>query len=85
MKAEKGRLAFDRDIRVWVTQALAHPRLALVPLTSDIAVSAGLLGADGFHGDPADRLIVATALHHGVVVVTKDRAIHDFARVRAVW
>src|SRR4051794_8124710 len=37
------------------------------------------------HGDPADRLIVATALHHGAPLVTKDEAIRRSALVQTVW
>ena len=48
-------------------------------------LAAGLLGREGFHGDPADRIIAATALHHGVGLVTKDRLIRSFERLHTVW
>lgn len=44
-----------------------------VPLTGDIAIIAAEL--DGLHGDPADRLIVATAIFHNATLVTADRAL----------
>jgi PIN domain nuclease of toxin-antitoxin system len=37
------------------------------------------------HRDPADRVIVATALTKGVPVLTKDRLLHDFRGVDCVW
>jgi PIN domain nuclease of toxin-antitoxin system len=37
-----------------------------------------------FHGDPADRLIVATALTHGLVLATHDQAIRDSGVVK-IW
>lgn len=37
------------------------------------------------HQDPADRVIVATALGRGVPLLTKDTAIHAFRDVRCVW
>lgn len=37
------------------------------------------------HSDPADRVIVATALLRGVPLVTKDAAIHAFADVESIW
>ncbi|HEV2845207.1 MAG TPA: PIN domain-containing protein, partial [Thermoanaerobaculia bacterium] len=40
---------------------------------------------EGFHGDPADRLIVATAIETGVPLVTRDRQIRDFGRVDVLW
>jgi PIN domain nuclease of toxin-antitoxin system len=39
----------------------------------------------GFHGDPADRLIVATALEAGSALVTRDGAIRRSKLVETVW
>lgn len=50
-----------------------------------LAVAAGRLGTEGLHGDPADRLIVATARQHGVPLVTKDTALRAFAGVETIW
>lgn len=84
-KVARGRLSLDRELRPWVRQALAVPRLRVLELTPDIALDAGLLGEAGFHGDPADRLITATALNHRAALVTKDERIRAFERVRTVW
>jgi PIN domain nuclease of toxin-antitoxin system len=84
-KVTRGRLTLDRDLRVWVRQALARPEAVLLDLTPDIAVRAAELGSQGFHGDPADRLIAATAIVHGAELVTKDRKIRAFPGVRTVW
>lgn len=43
------------------------------------------LSLDWDHRDPADRVIVATALIREVPVLTKDRALHDFGGVECVW
>jgi PIN domain nuclease of toxin-antitoxin system len=41
---------------------------------------------DWSHRDPADRIIAATALIHGVPVLTKDRVFHGKdSPVKAVW
>lgn len=84
-KVANGRLELDREVGVWVSQALARPALELLPITAEIAVDAGQLGRLGFHGDPADRLIVATARHQGVPLVSKDAAIRAFAGVQTIW
>ncbi len=84
-KVAQGRLTLDRDVALWVRQALARPPLELLELTAEIAVAAGQLGKAGFHGDPADRLIVATAIHLGAQLVTKDDRIRDFGGVKTVW
>ncbi len=84
-KEAKGRLALDRPIDVWVRQALARPSIRLVALSAEIAIRAGQLGEQGFHGDPADRIIVASAITHGAELVTKDRDIRAFSSVRTIW
>lgn len=79
----RGRIALDRPLEVWVEQALAHDRVASLPVTARVAVRAGLLG--GFPGDPADRILYATALDAGAMLVTKDRALRRLDPRRTVW
>ena len=55
-----------------------------MPLTPAIAVQATRLGA-GFHGDPADGIIVATALVEAAPLVTKYQKILDFTGVETIW
>jgi PIN domain nuclease of toxin-antitoxin system len=38
-----------------------------------------------FHGDRADQMLVATARHHGAVVVTKDQRIRRYVHVQSIW
>lgn len=80
----KRRISLDRDVLDWIEQSLADPRLDLVSISPAISVRATRLGA-GFHGDPADRLIVATAIAESAVLVTKDQQIRDYAAVSTVW
>ena len=84
-KVTNGKLSLDRNIDVWVQQALARPRIKLIDMSAEIAVLAGKLGNEGLHGGPADRLIVATAIHHGADLVSKDRAIRSFSKVHSIW
>ena len=80
-----GKLSLDRDTSVWVKQSLDRPRVEVAALTPEIAVRAGELEREAFHGDPADRLIVATAIESGAELVTKDRRIRGYLGVRTVW
>ena len=57
--------------------------LVQVPFSLSAALKAPVLGLP--HGDPADRLIVATALDLGVPLVTKDGNITDSGVVRVLW
>lgn len=79
----RGRITIDRSPLEWLEQALALPRVALLPLTPAVAVKATQLGA--FHGDPADRLIVATAMLHAATLISRDKNIRQFAAVATVW
>ena len=80
-----GRIALDRDARAWVSHGLdAEPRVTAVPLDPEVAVAAGRLG-ETFPGDPADRIIYATALSLGCQLVTKDRRLRAFAPDRTLW
>lgn len=71
MLVAKDRLALTQDAQEWMEQVLALPGLRLAPLEPAIAVASSRLPGDP-HGDPADRIIVATARHHGATLVTAD-------------
>ncbi len=84
MLVKKGRITFDRDTHLWVQQALGRPKVSLQSLTPSIAVRAGELDG-GFHGDPADRLIAATALEHSAAIVSKDERLRRYRPLRVIW
>lgn len=84
MLVAKGRLTLDRDVLTWVQQALRQPRIRLLPLLPEIAVAATRFG-EGIPPDPADRIVLASALHHGAPLVTKDRALWSSQGAAIVW
>jgi len=51
-----------------------------IPLQGSTALRTGQLQA--FHGDPADRMIVATALENSAILVTADKKIFDWDKLR---
>lgn len=71
MLVAKGRLTLARDVQEWVEEALHQPGVALAPLDPAIAVASTRLPGT-IHGDPADRLIVATARHLDAPLITSD-------------
>ena len=75
MLCEKGRLELLGDIGAWRV-SLLNEGLVEIAVDGEIALSAGFLR--DLHGDPADRIIVATALA-GHQLVTADRRILDWA------
>ena len=68
MRVQKGRLDFLLDLGVW-RRDLLDQGLIEIRVDGGIAARAGLL--PDMHGDPADRIIVATALE-GHQLVTAD-------------
>ena len=77
--AARKRLDLTLPAGEWARRALGP--LGLRPLALDVAAaarSADLPG--GFHREPADQMLVAQAMVHGMTLVTRDRAILEWAR-----
>lgn len=81
---KKGRLELTMEVDRWMARSEALPFLDFVPIDPRIAVHSVQL-PEPLHDDPADRLIVATALSLGLDLVTKDAKLHAFPGVAAVW
>jgi PIN domain nuclease of toxin-antitoxin system len=86
---DAGRLALDRPVERWVQDVAAHDRVRLLPIDTATATAAAALGRRGFHRDPADRFLYATAQRQRLPLVTKDAPIRSFAAadraVQTVW
>ena len=82
--ARHERIVVNIPIRSWLLGLAAQVRtLGVTPPIADTAVAL----PSSFPVDPADRLIFATSIEHGLRLVTKDRAIRDHAHPRsaAIW
>ena len=75
----KNRLNLGKDVLVWIRDALKVPGVQLAPLDPEIAVASIRLPFE-MYGDPADRILVATARHLGATLVTADGALLEMAR-----
>ena len=71
MLVSKGRLTLKRDVGDWLESVFALPGIRLEPLSPAVAVASTRLPGE-INSDPADRIIVATARHLGVPLVTAD-------------
>ena len=82
--AEHQRILVSMPVRAWLAQLAELVRT--VAISPAVAATAATLPAS-FPGDPADRLIYATALEHGWQLVTKDRRLrsHPQPRTIAIW
>jgi PIN domain nuclease of toxin-antitoxin system len=83
MLEKRGRVALPMNVRMWVDQALGKPGIAVVPLTAEIAIESVHLPGE-LHGDPADRMLVATARLSGATLLTKDAQLILYSRQRYV-
>lgn len=72
--ASRGRLKLGVSAEVYVERAFTLPGVQLAALTPQIAVRSSCLPGN-FHSDPADCLLVATALTMGLKLMTRDRRI----------
>lgn len=84
MLVSKKRLGLKMDVEQWIDKALQIPKVNLLPLTPSIAVLSTQLPED-LHGDPADRMIVASCLENQADLVTKDRRLIDWEFVETIW
>lgn len=81
---EKKRIGISCNPEEWISEALAMPKLRLVPLTPTISYRSTSL-PQPFHDDPGDQIIVATAREENATILTKDKIIQKYKHVRTLW
>ncbi len=81
---EKGRIGISYKPEVWISTALEMPKLRFVHLTPVIAYRSTVLPKP-FHSDPADQIIVATALDENATILTKDERILGYQYAKSLW
>ena len=80
----RGRLVLSRPVEDWLSDLRTLPELRIEPVGFDVASRAGTWG-DAMPGDPADRLIAATAFVLGARLVTADERLAEAKVVRTIW
>lgn len=78
MLLDKGRLTLGQPLDTWMQNIETRMELVEVPVTGEIGRDAGGLQGN-IHGDPCDRIMIATARALGCPLVTSDRAILRYA------
>jgi len=81
MLVSKGRLELSIDVVDWLAVSESLPYIKFVPIDDRIAVQSVQL-RDILHNDPADRIIIATAITLNTSVVSSDKKIlaHSFVK-----
>ena len=75
----KKRLILQIPITDWITKALGQSGINLLSLSPEVAIESTQL-PDGMHGDPADRIIVASARAHQLTLLTRDQKILNYGQ-----
>ena len=83
IKVKRGKLEMGISIEEFARRIEASGTVDLVPVDTTIWLRS--LALPWSHRDPADRVVVATALLAGVPVLSKDAALHAFQGVECVW
>jgi len=84
MLVSKKRLELALDVTDWIAASEKLPFFHFVPVDNSIAIkSVGL--PQPFHNDPADRIIIATALSLGAAIITKDEKLLSYPHVKTIW
>lgn len=81
----RGRVDLYKPVGPWLSDALGSIEAVALPASASVALFAGSLDPQGFHGDPMDRLIYATAVEHDARLVTADKRLRQFDPERTVW
>lgn len=80
---EKKRIGFSIPTLTWIRRSLNQFNIKVADLSPEIAV--GSTEMHGFHSDPADQIIAATARILGLPLVTSDKQILGYTEIHTIW
>ncbi len=83
MLIAKKRIPVDIEPKKFIEAVLASRKIKVLPITPDIAVRSQSLGVK--HKDPADLLIAATAICHGICVLSADEVFKSIPGLKCIW
>jgi PIN domain nuclease of toxin-antitoxin system len=79
----KKRVHLNKSVEKWMNSLIDTLTAESVAVSNEIAAESYLLG-EQFHGDPADRILIATARLKDLTILTADRKILDYPLVRSI-
>ena len=80
----KKRLRLTLGVTDWIGKSEALPFITFIPVDNSIAIKSVNL-PQPLHSDPADRIIIATAISMGAPLLTKDEKILKYPHVQTIW
>ncbi len=78
--ANRGKLELTLPVNEWLAEALANSGVESLPVTCEIANRAVMLAE--IHRDPADRIIIATALVHDAKLASMDSVFPNYQELQ---
>jgi PIN domain nuclease of toxin-antitoxin system len=84
MLVSKERLKLAIPLRDFLADVILANRLRVLPISPEIAAFSAC-HSEFIHGDPADRIIAATALHHKAVLLTRDTRLRKIKALKSMW
>ena len=79
-----GRIKLTISVQDWIAGSEALPFFNFIPVDNSIFLRSVFLPGP-LHRDPADRVIIATAIMKGMPIVTKDEKIRKYSKVKSIW
>lgn len=79
MLVSKNRITLTENTIDWIRNATSAPGISIYPLSPEVAFESTILPGD-FHGDPADRMIVATTRILDATLLTFDKQIINYSK-----
>lgn len=80
---KKGKLKLTMDVDTWHERVEDLPFIQFIPVDNWIASKSVDL-PELLHSDPADRIIIATALRFGAKLLTRDKRILDYSKIQTL-
>lgn len=83
MSTKKKKIQFEMDVLDWVEQSISNLGITLIPLSPKIAIESCRLPIE-IHGDPSDRMLIATAHEENALLITCDAKLIEYGRGRHI-
>lgn len=80
---KRNRLELPLPPEQFVAESLRHHGINEIPVDSKIAMTAAAL--PDIHNDPFDRILAATAIIHGLELLSKDAVLPNYPGLKVVW
>lgn len=84
MLVKKGRLKLKYEVDEWLRKIESLPFIKFWPVANKIAFDSVFLSGNP-PADPADRIIISTAINLGYPLISADRKIRRYPEVKTIW